>query len=590
MLRITQLKLPCGHSRADLERQIRRSLHMPWEESLSYTIIRHSIDARKKPQLFDIYSVDVQTGKSARAEQKMADRLRHRNKNISVPARHPYHFPERGDRPLQHRPIVIGAGPAGLFCALLLAEHGYRPLVLERGRCVEDRAADIERYWKTGRLDPSSNVQFGEGGAGTFSDGKLSTQVNDKSGRREAVLRTFVQAGAPEDILYESKPHIGTDKLREVIPAIRERIIRAGGEVRFETQVTDIVCAEGKVCGVKVKSAGNTGEKLPPDGQSGSGNSDMRGTVLPAEVVVLAPGHSARDTIQTLYRHGIHMEQKPFAVGFRVSHPQSLINQSQYGISDPEKLHELRLPAASYKLTARTASGRGVYSFCMCPGGYIVNASSETGRIAVNGMSDYARNSARANSAIVITVTEREFGSADPLAGLCFQRELEEKAYRLGDGAVPVQRYTDLRKKFAGKTELIQRSKTDDPCTSSEEEPDEKGHPAKSGADLCIRGRYRMADLSGLLPGDLTADFLEGMELFDSRIHGFAGSEAYVAGVESRTSSPVRIPRDENLQSPDAGGLYPCGEGAGYAGGIMSAAMDGIRVAEAIGSRFEPFI
>ena len=554
MIRISQIKLPCGHSREDLEGKIAKTLRLKGGQPLRYEIRRHSVDARKKPQLFDIYTVDVDLGESLSADRKLAAKVR--RGEITAVDPQPYRFPDQGSQQMKRRPVVIGAGPAGLFCALMLAEHGYGPLLLERGRRVEDRKRDIEKYWETGQLDPASNVQFGEGGAGTFSDGKLNTQINDKTGRSGEVLRIFVEAGAPEDILYESKPHIGTDKLSEVIPAIRERIIAAGGEVRFESQVTDLEIIGGAVKAVFLAD----------------------GSKIETDTVVLAPGHSARDTMQSLLDRGIPMEQKAFAVGLRVSHPQSLIDRSQYGVWEKEEMDRLGLSAANYKLTAKASSGRGVYSFCMCPGGYIVDASSEPGRIAVNGMSEHARDSGRANSAIVCTVGPEEFGGSDPLQGMVFQRQLEEKAFRLGKGAVPVQRYQKLKERFEEEQKEPGKG-------TGLPETDSKADDYLQTADLCIRGKWREADLSGLLPPSLTADFIEGMEYFERKIEGFAGPEAVCAGLESRTSSPVRIPRGEDLQA-EVKGLYPCGEGAGYAGGIMSAAMDGIRVAEAIRKRF----
>lgn len=548
MIRISQLKLPCGHSEADLEEKIRKTIKLKDRDTVRYRIRKHSIDARKKPQLFDIYTVDADLKMGIKAERKLAAKLR--NRNIAVVEESGYQFPPAGGEKMNTRPVVIGAGPAGLFCALMLAEHGYRPILLERGRCVEERAKDIDRYWESGKLDPSSNVQFGEGGAGTFSDGKLNTQINDKTGRSEKVLQVFTEAGAPEDIRYESKPHIGTDLLRVVIPAIRNRILAAGGDVRFEAQVTDLVIEDGSVRALVLAD----------------------GSRLRTDTVVLAPGHSARDTIASLFQRGVPMEPKAFAVGLRVSHPQSLIDRAQYGVWEREEMRELGLSAAPYKLTAKAASGRGVYSFCMCPGGYIVDASSEPSRIAVNGMSEHARGSGRANSAIVCTVGPEEYGTEHPLSGMYFQQELEEKAYRIGQGAIPVQRYIRMKENFEKRR-------------NGEPVPADSPDPYLTSHDLCIRGRWTPADLSELLPRALTADFIEGMEEFDHKIPGFAGEEAFAAGIESRTSSPVRIPRGEDLQSRIRG-LYPCGEGAGYAGGIMSAAMDGIRVAEAIRMRF----
>ena len=585
MIRIAQLKLPCGHNKEALENRIRRTLKLRDDQPLHYEIRRHSVDARKKPQLFDIYTVDVDAQMGQKAERKLIAKFR--SKDISVVIPEKYRFPEAGSESMARRPVVIGAGPAGLFCALMLAEHGYMPILLERGKRVEERAEDIARYWETGKLDPSSNVQFGEGGAGTFSDGKLNTQVNDKTGRSAEVLRIFTEAGAPEDILYESRPHIGTDKLKSVIPAIRNRILVTGGEVRFRCTVTDLEIRSGAVQAVLLADGGK----------------------IETDTVILAPGHSARDTMRSLYERGIPMEQKAFAIGLRVSHPQSLIDRAQYGVWEKEEMENLGLTAANYKLTARAASGRGVYSFCMCPGGYIVDASSEPGRIAVNGMSEHARNSGRANSAIVCTISPEEFGGEHPLQGMFLQRELEEEAFRLGDGAVPVQTYGALKERFELRKKRAGRAE-DDHSERASAENDRGGRASAEDArgvsvnadhspppsmrdirgDLCIRGRWREADLSGLMPEAVTVDFIDGMEQFDRKIPGFAGTEAFVAGLESRTSSPVRIPRNDDLQS-EVRGLYPCGEGAGYAGGIMSAAMDGIRVAEAVRRKYaEPDI
>lgn len=589
MIRISQLRLPCGYAEGALDNKIRKTLRIQ-RRPLKYTIVRHSVDARKKPMLFDMYTVDVDTNLSPKEEASLLRRLK--NKNITPAPRDKYRFPDPGSRKLPHRPVVIGAGPAGLFCALFLAEHGYRPLVIERGRRMEERTGDVENFWKTGLLDPASNVQFGEGGAGTFSDGKLNTQINDKTGRSTQVLRIFVDEGAPESILYEGKPHIGTDRLRKVIPRIRERIERAGGEVRFETLCTGFTfdsqntgSGEKKLTGIKLCPAYDAEHRKDLGVPGGGQKTDVRvmdaeqktddraaEQWIPAELVVLAIGHSARDTIEELYREDIPLEQKQFAVGFRVAHPQSLINESQYGISDPAELERLRLSASPYKLTARALSGRGVYSFCMCPGGYIVNASSEEGRVCVNGMSNEGRDSGWANSAIVITVGEKEYGSKHVLAGMEFQRKLERRAWEMGRGAVPVQNYRDFRTCFY-----------EDEHTDPESDIEDGTFFTDS-----IRGNCRRAPLHKLLPPDLTEDFIQGMDQFGHKIRGFDGEQAIVAGVESRTSSPVRIPRTDTFESTGAAGLYPCGEGAGYAGGIMSAAMDGIRIAESVAACFAP--
>ena len=577
MIRISQLRLPCGSSAQALENKIRKTLRME-KKAVSFTIVRHSIDARKKPQLFDTYTLDVDTGMNPREEASLVRRLKSRDIAIVSPV--VYAFPKPGTGTLHHRPVIIGAGPAGLFCALFLAEHGYRPLLIERGRKMEERTADVERFWEEGKFSPLSNVQFGEGGAGTFSDGKLNTQINDKTGRSGEVLRIFTQAGAPASILYESRPHIGTDRLRTVIPNIRRRIEEAGGEVMFDTLCSGFIFEESpeksdgqsirKLKGIRIQSAVTDREGLQ----------ESKETELAAEVAVLAIGHSARDTIEEIFRSGIPMEQKQFAVGFRVAHPQSMIDESQYGFSDQNLMAKMHLSASPYKLTARASSGRGVYSFCMCPGGYIVNASSEEGRVCVNGMSDEGRDSGWANSAIVITVGEKEFGSSDVLAGMHFQRNLEKKAWELGEGCVPVQCYSAFRQEF-------EKRKAD--C-GTEERPSDAGpspscSPSPSG---WIKGAWKEAPLHMLLPGDLTEDFIEGMESFGHKIRGFNSPQALIAGVESRTSSPVRITRGQSLESTGAHGLYPCGEGAGYAGGIMSAAMDGMRIAEAIAAKYAP--
>ncbi len=565
MIQINQLKLPCGTDggaasleHPHLEGKIRKLLRLRTGDPFTYRIIRHSIDARKKPELYDIYSVLVELDGNEKHEKQLIEKLRDRNilykKVVS------YTFPETNEdaKPMAHRPVIIGEGPAGLFCGLELARAGYKPLILERGKSIEERTKDVEHFWATGDLNPQSNIQFGEGGAGTYSDGKLNSNVKDQAGRTDEVLNTFIDAGAHPDIAYEFHPHVGTDVLRDVVVNLRNEMEQLGGEVRFETTVTDLVIENGEIKGVKTRPS----------------NSDASEEFIPAEHVVLAIGHSARDTFRTLHAMEIPMEQKNFALGFRVSHLQSLINGRQYGVSDPEEMERLHLGASSYKLTYQTKSGRGVYSFCMCPGGYVVNASSEPGRLAVNGMSNQKRDSKRANSAIVVTVGAEDFGGTDVLDGLRFQEALEEKAYTIGNGKIPVESYPDYKTAIENTGEILYNA--------------EKCGASAPSEELCIKGQAVYAPLHELLPKDISEMFVEGMSYFERVIPGYAGEDAYVIGLESRTSSPVRIPRGETFESIGVKGLYPCGEGAGYAGGIMSAAIDGIKVAEAIGQRNLP--
>lgn len=543
MIHINQVKLEVGHTAEQLYKKVASMLRVPQKDILGIDIIRQSIDARKKPDIFYSYVVDVKVN----GEEKLLKTIaRDKNKALQMSKSETVHyqFPQSGKKKLKHPVVIVGMGPAGLFCAYYLALHGYRPVLLERGKDVESRQEDVAHFWQGGKLLADSNVQFGEGGAGTFSDGKLNTLVKDKYGRNKAVLETFVKFGAKESILYDAKPHIGTDVLRHIVKSMRQEIIRLGGKVCFESRVTDILIEQGYVQGVIV------------NGQE----------EIPCEQVVLAIGHSARDTFSMLYEKQLPMEQKAFAVGFRVEHSQKYINQRMYGMEEPGTLG-----AAPYKVTARTSSGRGVYSFCMCPGGYVVNASSEEGRLAVNGMSYSGRNGNNANSAIIVAVTPDDFGSEHPLAGIAFQRTLEEKAYHLAGGKIPVQRYGDF------KACVKQNGKF------SEEVREEQNIQPQN------KGLYEWADLSGILPKECNEAFVEGMECFGRQIKGFDSPEAILSGVESRTSSPVRILRDDTSLQSSIRGIYPCGEGAGYAGGITSAAMDGLRVAEAIAAEYAPF-
>ncbi len=533
MLRIDGIKLPYSHSEEELWQAAAKRLGCEREEITSLTLLRRSLDARERP-VKAVYSLAV----TCEREKKYL--LRNR-RGVTSFREEQYAFQPTGTRELATPPVVIGAGPAGLFCSYFLAKAGYRPLLLERGEPVEERTARVNAFWAGKEpLHPDSNVQFGEGGAGTFSDGKLNSQVKDPRHRGREVLRVFAQHGAPEEIIYQAKPHIGTDRLKTVIRALREDLLSMGAKVEFRAKVVDLWEENDALAGVILED----------------------GRRIKTSVAVLAPGHSARDTFRLLREKKIAMEPKPFAVGVRIEHPQAMISAQQYKDAWQE------LEAADYKLTHQAKNGRGVYSFCMCPGGEVVNASSEPGFLAVNGMSNYARDGVNANSAIVVAVKPEDFcwdesapQKEDPLIGVSFQRKLECAAYLAGDGLVPVQLFGDF-------------------C---------EGVPSTHLGNVLpqIRGGYRLCNLRDCLPAWLSATIQEGILAFDRQIPGFARLDAVLSGVESRTSSPVRICRNEQLES-SLPGLYPCGEGAGYAGGILSAAMDGIRVYEAIASKYSP--
>ncbi len=529
-VRIQQLKLPVTHTEQELRDRIIRTLRIRPEELIRYEIVRRSLDARKE-ELRYVYLIDADVKREAavlkkcRGSAEKAKRVR-------------YRFPEPGTGRLSHRPVIVGTGPAGLFCGLMLARAGYAPVLLERGQRAEERVETVDRFWRLGILDPQSNVQFGEGGAGTFSDGKLNTLVKDPAGRNRKVLELFVEAGAPKEILYEQKPHLGTDLLVGIVRCMREEIVRLGGDIRFGCRMTDLVLESGAVRGIVTRSGGREPE------------------VLKAEQVVLAIGHSARDTFAVLKERGVPMQPKAFAVGVRVEHPQEMINRSQYGEGYPRVL-----PPASYKVTRRLEDGRGVYSFCMCPGGYVVDASSEKDMLAVNGMSYQARDGRNANSAMIVTVTPADYGGTDVLAGVEFQRKLERAAYELGGGRIPVQTFGDF-------------------CA-------DRASVRLGDISPCIKGAYELTSVRAIFPPELSRALEEGIRGCGRLIPGFAGPDAVLSGVESRTSSPVRILRNEELES-GISGLYPCGEGAGYAGGITSAAMDGLKIAEAIAKKYAP--
>lgn len=531
MLRINQVVCPVTYSKEQIFRALCDKLRCPESDIVSWSIAKRSVDARKKPKLFYSYTLLAE----CRDEKKILQRVK-KDRDISRDEATCFRFFVTGQETLNHRPVIVGTGPAGLFCGLELARAGFRPILLERGKDVDRRSADVEAFWEGGKLSPDSNVQFGEGGAGTFSDGKLNTLVKDKYGLNAHVLKTFVEFGAKESILYDQKPHLGTDALRDIVRNMREEIISLGGEVRFESKMTDIRLTEGRVGALEINGS----------------------QWLETEALVLAIGHSARDTLAMLRERGLTMEAKPFAVGFRVQHPQHFINRSQYGREEvPE------LGAAPYKLTAKAKDGRGVYTFCMCPGGYVVNASSEEGHLAVNGMSYSGRGGKCANSAVIVAVTPKDYGGEeDSLAGTFFQRELERLAYEVGGGKIPVQKYGDFRAELSARGILSGETLSDDIAPFV---------PA-------IKGGYRKTDVTDILPRELNRAFAEGMEEMGRKLKGFASKEVWLCGIESRTSSPVRICRDEALQS-NVRGIYPCGEGAGYAGGITSAAMDGIKTA-----------
>lgn len=532
MIRIGQLKLQPNHTEEVLLGRVAKTLHISRSDILSYEIRKQSLDARKKPDLKYVYTVDVSVKNEKQVLQKQ------KGSGAVLVQDKPYTFPVTGEKTMSERPIIIGCGPAGMFCAYMLAKHGYRPILFERGAAVEERAKDIEHFWKTGHLNTQSNVQFGEGGAGTFSDGKLNTLVKDSLGRNRKVLEIFVENGAPKEILYANKPHIGTDILMDVVRNMRNQILSWGGEILFHSKFTDLELDKRILKSITIKT--ETEEQK-----------------YKAEVLVLAIGHSARDTFSMLYDKQIPMSAKSFAVGVRVEHPQQMISDSQYGADCNYKL-----PPAAYKVADTLENGRGVYSFCMCPGGYVVNASSEEGYLAVNGMSYHARDGENANSAIIVTVTPEDYPSDHPLAGMHFQRTLEKKAFELGEGCIPIQRFEDFCRNQAS-TNL------------GAIKPQHKG-------------AYSLSNVRAIFPKVIGDSIEQGIKSFDRQIHGFANDDTILSGVESRTSSPIRIHRNDELQIENTG-IFPCGEGAGYAGGITSAAMDGIKIAESIAKKYAAF-
>lgn len=554
MIEIRNIKIPVDKGIDHLEKYIVKKLRL--KKIPPYEIFKRSIDARKKPDIFYIYQVGVYLDDPL-VEKRIVKKIN--DNNIMLTSRVKYTFIEEHADKLReslsnsHHPLIIGSGPAGLFCAYILALCGYAPVIAERGAMVEERALKVKDFWSGKALDPECNVQFGEGGAGTFSDGKLNTQVKDKFGRIRFVLETFVKHGADPSILYDNKPHIGTDVLVTVVSGMRNEIEELGGRFLFDTKAVDIRvddiksddcltdCPKDSLLSQRKKRI--TKVKLSHCGTE---------TWVESDNVVLAIGHSARDTFTMLYDRKIPMTPKDFAMGVRVEHPETLIRRAMYGEGKSASL----LPAPPYKLTYQTEEGRGVFSFCMCPGGYVVNSSSENGYTVVNGMSYSGRSGENSNSAIIVTVRKEDFGSDMPLSGIELQRKLERAVYEQGNGKIVVQRYEDFKNNESTKEigSIIPQTK----------------------------GEYICGNVAGCLPDYIRESIIEAMPSFDKEIPGFANNDTILSGVESRTSSPVRILRGKDFQSEEVEGLYPCGEGAGYAGGIMSAAMDGMKVAEAI--------
>ena len=537
---IDELKIPNHTGRVNeeeyelLDRGLRQLLD---NKGAVYSVKKKAIDARKDKRLAYTYTLDVDIEVSDKKVSRLNKVYKKKGMTFSKPDSGKKAFEPVITGPGKYgglSPVIAGAGPAGLFCAYILALNGLKPVIIEQGNAMDERIEDVLKFWEDkDALNPYSNVSFGEGGAGTFSDGKLNTSVKDPSGRIEFVKSIFVANGAPEEIAYLSKPHIGTDELRNVIINLRKSIISAGGQVMFGTKLEDIRVCDGRLRDITVRDV----------------KSDVT-SKMDCSMLVLATGHSARDTYEML-RNKVAMEQKDFAVGVRVAHDQDYISRNQYG-----ELYDM-LPAADYRLRYHTTQDRAVYSFCMCPGGYVVNASSEAGMTVTNGMSDHNRDSGRSNSAVVVNVTKDDFGSDDVLAGVEFQKRMEKAAYDLADGLIPAQRFGGF---ISTEHDLTQDS---------------------AGINVCVKGGAKPAELRSALPEYVGAAIEEAMLYFDTQMAGFASYDTLLYGIETRTSAPVRILRDSGGEA-DVKGIYPCGEGAGYAGGIMSAAVDGIKAAQMI--------
>ncbi|QXM05146.1 NAD(P)/FAD-dependent oxidoreductase [Crassaminicella indica] len=530
MIRVNEVKLSLDENTSILKERIAKKLKINEKDIIDYKIYRESIDARRKNISF-VYSIDVQV--------KNEEKILKKNKNVKKSPSLEYKDIASGNKRLENQPIIIGMGPAGMFAGLILAKRGYRPIILERGEDVDTRTKDVESFWNIGKLKIDSNVQFGEGGAGTFSDGKLTTRIKDIRCRK--VLDEFVKMGAPEEILYVQKPHIGTDILKNVVKNIRKSIEAFGGEVRFKSKVTDFFIEDGKIKGLEINGS----------------------TRIAAKEVILAIGHSARDTYEILHKRGVQIRQKPFSIGVRIEHQQGMVNRSQY----KEFAEHPRLGAADYRLTYQSKNGRAVYTFCMCPGGTVVAAASEENMVVTNGMSEYKRDKENANSALLVQVNTDDFESDHPLAGVAFQQKWEKLAFQAGGSNyfAPAQLVGDFLKDV----------------------PSNKLGNVKPSY---LPG-VKLTDLKKCLPGFVIESMKEAIIEMDKKLNGFAMSDAVMTGVETRSSAPIRIERNaDTMESINIKGMYPIGEGAGYAGGIISAAVDGIKAAERIIEKYTPFI